>query len=409
MTDKPEILALIAKYLNNSEDLELKAKVEEYRLQSEENEVFYQEIERLWLLSERSKVLSRVDEKKSVASFNKRLSATSRTTSPTKTIRRSIFVRLRWTAAAVVLIALASSVYFYKENFSLTKERVYASDATPGGNKAILVLSDGRKISLTDVNNGDVANQAGLSIKKTADGKLIYTVSGGDEIKERKNDHDVFNTIETPKGGMWQVLLPDGSSVWLNAVSSLKYPLSFSKGKKRIVELKGEAYFEVAKDKLHPFVVKTSRQEVEVLGTSFNVNSYTDEVSVKTTLLEGSVKVYPIQSEGQEANTLQPGEQSILNAKGINVVKVDADEAIDWKNGYFMFNNERQESIMRKLSRWYNVQIEYADAEAKNVTYYGSVSRFDNVSKVLRKFEQTGEVRFEINKNKITVYKENNN
>jgi ferric-dicitrate binding protein FerR (iron transport regulator) len=126
---------------------------------------------------------------------------------------------------------------------------------------------------------------------------------------------------------------------------------------------------------------------------------------VKTTLLEGSVKVMPYLA-GQQADVLKPGEQAVLNEKGMNIKEVDAEESIDWKNGYFMFNNEKQENIMRKIARWYNVQIEYADVSAKDVMYYGSISRFENVSKVLRKFEQTGEVRFEINKNKITVYKE---
>jgi ferric-dicitrate binding protein FerR (iron transport regulator) len=192
--------------------------------------------------------------------------------------------------------------------------------------------------------------------------------------------------------------------VWLNAASSLTYNLNLASAKQRLVKLQGEAYFEVAKDKAHPFVVSTEKQTVEVLGTHFNINSYPDERVTKTTLLEGSIRVS--HRDTQETEILQPGEQSIVSSSGISVNEVDTDEFIAWTKGYFMFNNERQESIMRKLSRWYNVEVEYADEAAKNVMYYGTVSRFEKVSKVLRKFEQTGEVRFDIKANKIIVYKE---
>lgn len=405
MTNQPEILALIARHLEYPNDLECKAQVDQFRKQSAENEAFYHSVEKVWHLSGQASPLANLDDKQVAERFEKKLNKQQQIL-PKKQVKLSrSTVFFRWAAAAVILLALGSLIYLYSGGSKslFHKQRSYASDALPGSNKAILVLADGRKISLSDVNNGNVAKEAGLSITKTADGQLVYNVL--EEISSGATKDDTYNTIETPKGGVWQIKLPDGSSVWLNAASSLTYPISFAKGKNRIVELKGEAYFEVSKDKEHPFVVKTAKQEVEVLGTHFNINSYADESEVKTTLLEGSVKVVPYLA-GEQANVLKPGEQSILNAKGINIKEVDADEAIDWKNGYFMFNNERQESIMRKIARWYNVQIEYADASAKDVMYYGSISRFENVSKLLRKFEQTGEVRFEINKNKITVYKE---
>lgn len=405
MTNQPEILALIARHLEYPNDLECKAQVDQFRKQSAENEAFYHSVEKVWHLSGQASPLANLDDKQVAERFEKKLNKQQQIL-PKKQVKLSrSTVFFRWAAAAVILLALGSLIYLYSGGSKslFHKQRSYASDALPGSNKAILVLADGRKISLSDVNNGNVAKEAGLSITKTADGQLVYNVL--EESSSGATKDDTYNTIETPKGGVWQIKLPDGSSVWLNAASSLTYPISFAKGKNRIVELKGEAYFEVSKDKEHPFVVKTAKQEVEVLGTHFNINSYADESEVKTTLLEGSVKVVPYLA-GEQANVLKPGEQAILNAKGLNIKEVDAEEAIDWKNGYFMFNNERQESIMRKIARWYNVQIEYADASAKDVMYYGSISRFENVSKVLRKFEQTGEVRFEINKNKITVYKE---
>lgn len=400
MTDQPEILELIARYLNNPDDEDFKSQVDYFRGQSVENEAFFKEMEKVWHLSGKSALFEALDHDKVVSKFQKRISATSKDISNKKA--KSVFGQIfRWSAAAAIFIVIGSFAFLYKIGVIGEKKEIqYLSDALPGSNKAVLVLADGRKISLTDINNGAIAKEAGLSITKTSDGQLIYTVAkeaAGSESSLR----GAFNTIETPKGGMWQVKLPDGSSVWLNAASSLTYPIAFSNGKKRIVELKGEAYFEVAKDKLHPFVVKTARQEVEVLGTSFNINSYLDEPTVKTTLLEGNVRVT---ADGLPAKVLVPDEQAVLSNNEISILKVDAAESIDWKNGYFMFNNEKQESIMKKIARWYNVKIEYANPSAKEVTYYGSISRFEKVSQVLRKFEQTGEVKFEIDKDKITVY-----
>jgi transmembrane sensor len=315
---------------------------------------------------------------------------------PVRTPRKILMSRLRWAAAAVVFVVFSFTTYI-----SLTKKRehVFATDVLPGKNKAVLTLADGKKISLSDAMNGDIAKEAGFSITKTADGQLVYNVAESKNIEDTR-----LNTISTPNGGEWQIRLPDGSIVWLNAASSIQYSLNIGTAKQRVVKLDGEAYFEVAKNKEHPFIVETDKQSVEVLGTHFNINSYHDEIVTKTTLLEGSVSVsHNITNQNE---ILKPGEQSIVSVSGIDVKSVDVDEAIAWKNGYFMFNNEKQESILRKVARWYNVEIEYADPAAKDVMYYGTVSRFEKISKVLTKFEQTGEVRFDIKGNKVIVYKE---
>ncbi|RDC54958.1 DUF4974 domain-containing protein [Pedobacter chinensis] len=316
---------------------------------------------------------------------------------PTRKV--SLFSKLKWVAAAIVVLTFSLTSLFY---LNKKKERVYYSDVMPGGNKAILTLADGRKIALNDIKNGDLIKESGISISKTADGQLVYNI---EQTTNGNTDDSKLNTITTPNGGEWEIRLPDGSSVWLNAASSLKYPLNISKSKVRLVELTGEAYFEVKKDKEHPFIVKTDKQKLEVLGTHFNINSYADELVTKTTLFEGRVRISAI-NDPSRFELLAPGEQSILSSKGIDVKTVDVDEAIAWKNGYFMFNNERQETILKKIARWYNVQIEYMDPEAKDVMYYGTVSRFEKISKVLRKFEQTGEVRYDIKDNKVLVYKD---
>lgn len=315
---------------------------------------------------------------------------------PSRSPKRILMNSLKWAAAAVVFIVLSFTAYL---SLQKKKEHVFATDVAPGKNKAILTLADGKKISLSDAMNGDVAKEAGFSITKTADGQLVYTLAESENINDTR-----LNTISTPNGGEWQIKLPDGSTVWLNAASSIQYSLNIGTAKQRLVKLDGEAYFEVAKNAAHPFIVETDKQSVEVLGTHFNINSYKDERITKTTLLEGSVRVS--HNTTNESEVLKPGEQSLVSVSGMDIKEVDVDESIAWKKGYFMFNNERQESILRKVARWYNVEIEYADQDAKEVMYYGTVSRFEKISKVLRKFEQTGEVRFDIKGNKVIVYKE---
>jgi ferric-dicitrate binding protein FerR (iron transport regulator) len=343
------------------------------------------------IIAEEEHAVNVVDEK-----WNPVLNKILAVDKPTRSPKRVLMKSLKWAAAAVVFIVFSFTAYL---SLQKKKEHVFASDVAPGKNKAILTLADGKKISLSDAMNGDVAKEAGFSITKTADGQLVYNVAGSENVNDAR-----LNIISTPNGGEWKIQLPDGSTVWLNAASSIQYSLNIGTAKQRLVKLDGEAYFEVAKNATHPFIVETDKQSVEVLGTHFNINSYKDERVTKTTLLEGSVRVS--HNITNESEVLKPGEQSLVSVSGMDVKEVNVDEAIAWKNGYFMFNNERQESILRKVARWYDVEIEYADADAKNVMYYGTVSRFEKISKVLSKFEQTGEVRFDIKGNKVIVYKE---
>ncbi|WP_293313322.1 FecR family protein [Pedobacter sp. UBA5917] len=278
----------------------------------------------------------------------------------------------------------------------------------PGGNKATLTLADGSKISLTDATNGVIAKQAGINITKTSNGELIYTVSAQSASNVKK---DVYNTIETPRGGQYQINLPDGTKVWLNAESALKYPAVFN-GDERKVELKGEAYFEVAKltDKKGirvPFKVKSDigagrSQEVEVLGTHFNINAYNNEPSNKTTLLEGSVRIKNLQSNISQL--LRPGQQSVISPSlpSIKIENVDAEEAVTWKDGYFSFNEENLATIMNKIARWYNVEIDYRGNKI-NKTFGGRISRFNSVNEVLDMLETTGAVHFKIEERRILV------
>lgn len=298
-------------------------------------------------------------------------------------------------AAAAVLIVAGAYLFSYDSNTDIkpiTNSRVskkQSSDIAPGVQTATLTLANGAKIVLSEAANGKIAEQNGVSISKTADGKLIYSFAKSN--KDISTLSNVFNTLSTVKGQQYQVILPDGSKVWLNAASSITYPANFVNLKNRMVQLSGEAYFEVAKDKSHPFIVKTDRQQVEVLGTHFNVNSYGDEGATRTTLLEGSVKV--LSDKGQKV--LLPGQQSQLAENTLKVSSADVNETVAWKNGDFIFNNEAFGSILRQLSRWYNVEI-VDNGNHGGLHLSGTISRSKNMSTVLKALEVTGKVKFKI-------------
>src|SRR5690606_8187865 len=303
-------------------------------------------------------------------------------------------------AAAIVLIALSFTINQFIIRDATVVKQAANKEIGPGGNKAYLTLSNGERISLTDAENGDIANQSGITITKTDDGQLVYSVA---HETEKDNPVITYNTISTPNGGQFKIILPDGSNVWLNAESSLTYPTAFSSLEERKVDLTGEAYFEVAHDSKKPFIVHTASskgmsQNIEVLGTHFNVNSYENEEVVKTTLLEGSVRIKTPQSQ----LVLKPNQQSSLKNGGLSVANVDVEEAVAWKNGRFMFDNEKIESIMRKVARWYDVEIEFKDVD-KDQVFSGSVSKYASVDKVLEKLELTGAVQFRIDGRRIIV------
>lgn len=311
----------------------------------------------------------------------------------TKIVRFNNYILIA--SAAAIIVMLGIGFLFYNHQSRQDRDTALANNIAPGKNSATLMLSNGKKIILSQAIRGKLAVQAGVTISKTADGKLVYKI--GNETSAGKNSN---NILSTARGEQYQVVLPDGSHVWLNAASSLKYPASFADQQQRKVELTGEAYFEVAKDKAHPFIVKTAQQEVEVLGTHFNVEAYSDELAIKTTLLEGSVQVAAL--NGSKVK-IKPGEQAYLINNGLNIREADLDAAVAWKNGEFMFNSEPLENIMNKVARWYDVKIEFKANDMKSKTFDGTISRFDNVAKVLKKLELTGHVHFRIDKRTIIV------
>lgn len=295
-------------------------------------------------------------------------------------------------AAAILLIALSIGFHFYNapDKVISAPNQNISQRVKSANNSAMLTLADGRTISLSEAQNGKIAEQAGVTITKMKDGQLVYK----GEAKA-----SAFNKIATPKGGQYQISLPDGTKVWLNAASSLSYPAAFT-GAKREVRLLGEAYFEVAKNKKMPFVVYTEGQEVMVLGTHFNVNAYEDEVETKTSLLEGSVKVRLVNSAATAV--LKPGQQAVFESNKLDVLAIDVAEAIAWKEGRFLFQEEDIRSIMRKIARWYDVDVVYAPHVSMN-KIGGRISRDTPLSAVLKMLSSTDKFNFKVEGRRVTV------
>lgn len=301
-------------------------------------------------------------------------------------------------AAAVLIGTFFTGAYLvwkpdHKNTVAKTETSISGNghEIAAGGNKAILTLADGSTIVLDNAKKGIVSTQGGTKVLKLNNGILSYD---GDS----KTKTLLFNTISTPRGGQYQLILADGTKVWLNAASSLKFPTAFA-GKERKVELLGEAYFEVAKNAAKPFKVEVDGMEVEVLGTHFNINSYDDEASTRTTLLEGSIQI----NKNNRSSLLRPGQQARLNREGeIRIIEhADVEEAIAWKEGKFQFDRADIHQVMRQISRWYDVEVQFKGIIPKH--FGGTISRSVNLSKVLNMLELTGEVRFRVEDHKVLV------
>lgn len=267
--------------------------------------------------------------------------------------RKSFRLWHKLIAAACIILVAGLILYLGISNRSQSDIIFMAGskDINPGSARAMLILSDGKQIDLSLSRAGNIANQSGTVIRKLKGGILEYQRN----TAAQKNPANSFNTIETPSGGEFQLILPDGSRVWLNASSSLRYPSNFS-GAERLVELSGEAYFEVKKDTSHPFMVLSGGQKITVLGTHFNVNSYPEELGITTALLEGSVLL----SNGLASKRLLPGERSRNDGKNIQISRGDLSQDVAWKNGYFEFSDTDLKTVMRQISRWYGLRVSYA-------------------------------------------------
>ena len=319
-----------------------------------------------------------------------------------KTIRRKMITPARVSIAAVVLLLLSSGIFYFNwksrdQQLPVAhNQKPYKNENNlmPGGDKAILVLGDGRQLNLDQENNGLVSQQGVTRIEKQ-DRELKYNT------KNNQTDEVSYNTLLTPRGGQYRIVLSDSTKVWLNAASSLRFPTAFT-GSERRVELTGEAYFEVAHNAKKPFIVQRGDAAVNVLGTHFDINAYDDEPEMKVTLLQGSVKV----SKGEKTALLQPGQQAKMSMNSSSTsIRVDTDideeQVLAWKNGMFQFDGADIQEVMRNIARWYDVDIVYQGRV--NQHFRGNISKYVDASKVLQMLEYTGAAHFKIEGKKIIV------
>lgn len=303
-----------------------------------------------------------------------------------------------WAVAASIMLLIGAYNYFKtpdpkRAGTSLAKKEMPPETIIqPGTNKAVLTLADGSSIVLDNAANGQLASEGNTQVIKLDDGRLQY------HCNTNSSGGVALNTVSTPRGGQYHIILADGTKVWLNAASSLQYPIAFS-GNERKVVLTGEAYFEVAKNKLQPFRVVVNDMQVQVLGTHFNIMSYADEADVNTTLLEGAVTV----SNKQSARDLLPGQQASLNkaAGKITIAKTDVEKSVAWKNGSFHFEGESIPEVMKEIARWYDVEVVYQGNCSAHFT--GIIPRDASIAKVIEMLRVSSELQLQLSNRTITV------
>ena len=304
--------------------------------------------------------------------------------------RRPVF--LYYVAASLALLILGYFTLLEPEKEDSIVKIEKSIDLNPGENKAILTLSNGKKITLGTTGNGLLTEDGQAKIYTSEKGDLIYKAA-------TETQQILINNITTPRGGQYNLTLSDGTNICLNAASSLTYPSSFKKGKPRIVELSGEGFFEVTHNAQEPFIVHYGTGlEAIVLGTSFNINTYTDEKAAYTTLINGSLSV---QGPQEKKDLLMPGQQAIVRQGKTSIISADIEEIIAWKEGWFLFNRLELQAIVRQLSRWYNIDFEITGSIGSK-QFSGIVSKSNNISEVLKIMENTG-VTFTLRDQKIYV------
>lgn len=303
---------------------------------------------------------------------------------PEKEIASVHFLRKTWFRyAAAVFLITGTATFFYLNNRpqqAITQVTpIEKTDILPGGNKAMLTLADGSVIALDSAANGALANEAGIQVSKQGAGMLVYHTPQDNNEQSLTAKKIAFNTMSTPKGGQYQIVLSDGTKVWLNAASSIHFPTFF--GKERAIEVTGECYLEIAPDKLKPFYVRTGLTQVQVLGTSFNVNAYPNESSTRITLIEGSIKVIT----DDKPVLLKPGQQAVSTREGQTTIeqKATAAQILAWKNGLFNFENADLKTVMRELERWYDIDVKFT-REPKAFAFQGKLHRNLRLSQILK-------------------------
>jgi hypothetical protein len=358
----------------------------------------------LSVIDEQSLMLNDGPEFNSAQSKNvlDRIKADSRFNQPVKRQPRIIKLNPKWLKVAAIITVFGTIAFYYAYRHDPASDQkkiavCKSSEISPGSNKAILTQANGKTILLDSAANGILAKSGKTQVNKVNNGKLVYNT-----LSHNNTDDEnalIYNTLTTPRGGEYQVVLPDGTHVWLNSSSSLSYPVEFA-GNERRVKLTGEAYFEVAKNKDKPFYVNINDVQVRVLGTHFNITGYTDDHDLTTTLLEGAVRI----DKADRQCLLKPGQQAVVNNNTnlITVSKANISQAMAWKNGYFVFDDEDIASIMKRVSRWYDADIELK-GNFGNQHFGGAFSKYKSINELLGNLEKIGKVHFKIEGRRIIV------
>ena len=316
--------------------------------------------------------------------------------------------KLWWYMVAAIVLLVAGGIVYFNLNNKTSQSApavavVIAPKKAPGSQpdskKAILTLTDGSNVVLNEMNNGDIAQQGNVTVHKTKNGQLQYQLSS-----DQTSNTTSWNTLHTPRGGEYQVVLDDGTRIWLNSASTLTFPIHFNKEERR-VQLTGEAYFEVAASrspttgKKKPFIVGVDNMEVQAVGTSFNIAAYKEDNSTQTTVVEGLVKV----SRHNQDHLLQPGKKLVTHDTTFSVEDADINQATAWKNGEFVFHNTSLQMVMNELARWYDMDVEYQQP-VPSLHFSGEIERESDITKVLQMLEYTGGVQFKITGRVIKVF-----
>jgi len=385
-----EIAALITRQFNGEIDPKDEERLERWKAENERNRKLYNELRDENVREQAVSHMGQFDTEAAFERVNRRIGHNI-----IPLLRRKT-VLIRIAAAAIVLIVISVGLYVYQQHRRPQNVVIAKNDVAPGSNKAVLTLGNGHEINVSDIANGTIVRQSGVSVRKTNNGQLVYSTSTNLPASAIE-----YNTISIPNGGKYEVILPDGTKVWLNSASSLHYPTRFE-GSQRQVTLTGEGYFEVAHNNNMPFIVNCANQSVQVLGTHFNIHSYSDE-AVVTTLLEGSVKVKTSMNETEREFTLKPGQQlTHLNGQ-LNISPADLAQSVAWKDGQFIFHNTDLVAIMREVQRWYNVKVDLKGLPDEK--YNGVISRNVQLSKLLQMLEVTSSLKFKISERRIMLQK----
>lgn len=413
------IKTLLVKRLRNELTAQEAAQLQEWTTRSVHNQALY---DRLSDVEEVAILLAKMDEfdEKKGWDYVMQHAHKIKTAEPKAPVHRVHFLKTAWFkyAAAILLVVAAGTIYFFihtsqskMEVASTQPSPLPKEDVLPGSDKAILTLSNGQQVQLNNATSETIKDGT-LSIENN-DGQLSYSPGGtlspagaGDGSREART---VYNTMSTPKGGQYKLTLSDGTKVWLNAASSINYPTAFNE-KTREVNITGEAYFEVAKNQSKPFIVTVASADkdagrtqendirITVLGTHFNINSYPDEPSTKTTLLEGKIKV----SKNQKTTILSPGQQAVIKQDITIDTSIDPEQTIAWKNGVFNFNNADLSTVMRQLERWYDIEVEYRGKTDQQFKFQGKLQRSLSLQQILKVLEKL-EVKFKLEGKKLIV------